>query len=176
MAYTLRAVRLLAIVVWLGGLIFFAFIEAPAAFHAMGTTREFALLIQSSIAGINYTGYVAGLLLLLAGFLLQRGGSVRDRKLIWAEMLLVALMIAAIAYVQMHVVPAMTRDRISVGGDINSVPADNPTRAHFDSLHAASEQIEGAALFLGIAVVLLMAAEHGGKHMAADEPLSSPTR
>jgi uncharacterized membrane protein len=175
MAYALRAIRLLAIVVWLGGLIFFAFIEAPAAFHAMGTTREFALLIQSSIAGINYAGYVAGLLLLLAGFLLQRSGSVRRRKVIGAEMLLVALMIAATAYVQMHIVPAMDRDRISVGGDINSVPTDNPTRVHFDSLHAASEKFEGAALFLGIAVVLLMAAEDGG-HTAANEPLPSPTR
>jgi hypothetical protein len=75
------------------------------------------------------------------------------------EMLLVALMIAATAYVQMHIVPAMERDRAAAGGDITSVPTDNPTRAHFDRLHAASEKVEGAALFLGIAVVFAMAGE-----------------
>src|SRR5438477_4225701 len=36
MGYLLRALRLLAMVVWVGGLIFFAFVEAPTAFHVMG--------------------------------------------------------------------------------------------------------------------------------------------
>lgn len=161
MRYTLRALRLLAIVIWVGGLVFFAFIEAPTAFFVMGTTREFALLIAGSIRAINELGHLAGFVFLLAGFWLRRKAPDRNRRLISAELLLVALMIAATAYVQMHIVPAMDRDRLSVGGDISSVPADNPTRRHFDSLHAASEKVEGAALFLGIGVVLLMAAEDG---------------
>ena len=36
----LRALRLLAIVIWVGGLIFFAFVEAPTAFKVMGTNRS----------------------------------------------------------------------------------------------------------------------------------------
>ena len=172
--YLLRALRLLAIVVWVGGLAFFAFIEAPAAFHVMGTTREFALLIAASIRNINLAGYIAGLVFLFTAFLLRRGASARDRKLLAAECLLIALMIAATAYVQMSIVPAMERDRASVGGDIASVPEDNPARIHFDSLHDQSEKVEGAALFLGLAVVLLMA----GEDAAADrlELPATPTR
>jgi uncharacterized membrane protein len=157
--YLLRALRLLALVVWVGGLVFFGFIEAPAAFHVMGLTRDFALLIAASIRGINVVGFVAGLVFLLAGLLLWIRRSIRDRKLLTAELLLVMLMLAATAYVQMGIVPAMERDRASVGGDITSVPQDNSARAHFDALHARSEKVEGAALFLGLSVVLLVAGE-----------------
>ena len=38
MNFLLRPLRLLGMVVWVGGLIFFAFVEAPTAFHVMGTT------------------------------------------------------------------------------------------------------------------------------------------
>ena len=34
----MRAVRLMTMVVWVGGLMFFAFVMAPTAFHVMGTT------------------------------------------------------------------------------------------------------------------------------------------
>jgi uncharacterized membrane protein len=167
MAYILRAVRLLGIIVWVGGLIFFAVIEAPTAFHVMGATRQFALLIGGSVGALNQLGHVAGTAFVVASLLLWQHSSIRSRKLMGAEMLLVALMIAATAYVQMHIVPAMERDRAAVGGDITSVPADNPTRADFDRLHAASEKVEGAALFLGVAVVLLMAGEDVRRHPLA---------
>ena len=159
MAYILRALRLLAIVVWVGGLIFFAFIEAPTAFHVMGTTRQFALLIGGSIEEINQLGHVAAIVFLVASFVLWRRQTARNRRLIGGEMLLVALMLATTAYVQMRIVPAMERDRAAAGGDITSVPSGNPTRAHFEALHARSEKVEGAALFLGLAVVLVMAGE-----------------
>ena len=54
----------------------------------------------------------------------------------------------------------MDRDRTSVGGDVSSVPKDNPARLDFDRLHARSEQVEGFAILLGYAAVLLMAGEH----------------
>lgn len=167
MAYLLRALRLLGIVVWVGGLVFFAFIEAPVAFHVMGTTRQFALLIGGSIAGINHFGNVAGCVFVVASLLLWKHSSPLARKLIAAELLLVILMIAATVYVQRHIVPAMERDRAAVGGDITSAPVDNPIRVHFDALHATSEKVEGTGLFLGVGVVLLMAGED--RHREATE-------
>jgi putative copper export protein len=167
MAYVLRALRLVSIVVWVGGLIFFAFVEAPTAFRAMGTTRQFALLIGGSIAGINHVGQIAGMVFVLASLLLWKHSSPRTRKLLLVELAGVVLMLAAILYVQRSIVPAMERDRASVGGDITSVSADNPTRAHFDALHAESEKVEGTALFLGVAVVLLMAGEETRRSVPA---------
>lgn len=159
MGYLLRALRLVGMVVWVGGLIFFAFIEAPTAFHVMGITREFALLIGGSVAGINHLGRVSGVVFVLASILLWKRSTPLTRKLLGIEIFLAFFMVLVTAYVQMRIVPAMERDRAAVGGDINSVPADNPIRAHFDRLHAASERAEGSALFLGLTVVLLMAAE-----------------
>jgi len=159
MGYALRALRLLSMVVWVGGLIFFAFVEAPTAFRVMGTTREFALLIGGSIAGVNALGWGAAMLFILCSLLLWKRSSPLTRKLLGPEILLAALMFVAIVYVERHIVPAMERDRAAAGGDINSLPEGNPIRAHFDRLHAASEKTEGTALFLGVAVVLLMAGE-----------------
>ena len=159
MAYIARLLRLLGIVVWIGGLVFFAFVEAPTAFHVMGTTQQFAQIIGGSIATINRFGFVSGFAFLGASLLLWRMNSSRGRRLLLAEATLVALMLATTAYVQLHIVPSMERDRAAVGGDITSVPADNPTRVHFNALHATSEDVEGTGLFFGLGVVLLMAAE-----------------
>jgi uncharacterized membrane protein len=157
----LRALRLLSIVVWVGGLIFFAFVEAPTAFEVMGTNRQFALLIDGSITALNRLGHAAGLLFLLASLLLWLRSSSRSRQLLLAQIVLVVLMIGATLYVQHGIIPAMERDRAAAGGDIASVPASNSSRIDFDRLHALSEKFEGLALLLGLAVVVLMAAEPG---------------
>lgn len=167
MAYIARLLRLLGIVVWIGGLIFFAFVEAPTAFRIMGTTQQFAQLIGGSIATINRLGFVSGFAFLGASLLLWRVSGSRGRRLLLTEAVLVALMLATTAYVQLHIVPAMERDRAAVGGDITSVPTDNPTRAHFNALHTTSENVEGSGLFLGFGVVLLMAAEDASRETAA---------
>ena len=48
---------------------------------------------------------------------------------------------------------------MAASGDINSIAADSPTRVGFDRLHELSEKVEGSALFMGFAVVILMAVE-----------------
>jgi uncharacterized membrane protein len=159
MNFLLRALRLLTIVVWVGGLIFFAFVEAPTAFKVMGTNRQFALLIDGSITALNRLGHAAGLLFLISSLLLWLRSSTRSRRLLLAQILLVVLMIGATLYVQHGIIPAMERDRAAAGGDIAAVPASNPAHIDFDRLHPLSEKVEGSALFLGLGVVLLMAAE-----------------
>lgn len=163
MTFILRSLRLLGIVVWVGGLIFFAFVEAPTAFHVMGTNREFALLIDGSITTLNRLGHAAGLIFLFATVLLWMRSTTRPRKLLVVEIWLIVFMIAATIYVQHGIIPAMERDRNAAGGDITSLPAGNPTRAHFDRLHGLSEKVEGAALLVGLGVILLMAAEPSGE-------------
>ena len=167
MSFLLRLLRLLGMVVWVGGLVFFAFVEAPTAFHVMGTNQQFALLIGDSIGGLNRLGHAAGLLFLLATLLLWMGSTTRRRKLLLLEMGLVALMLVATLYVQRWILPAMERDRAAVGGDITAVPESNPARADFDRLHPLSEKVEGSALFLGLGVVGLMAFEESSSREPA---------
>lgn len=159
MTFLLRVCRLLSIVVWVGGLIFFAAIEAPTAFRVMGTSLQFALLIGGSLAMLNVIGHTCGLVFLLASIALWFRTDPRGRRLLLAEVSLIVLMIAATMVVQSHIIPAMERDRAAAGGDINALPSDNPIRVDFDRMHGISEKIEGSALFLGLGIVLLLAAE-----------------
>jgi len=159
MGIFLRAVRLLSMVVWVGGLIFFAFVEAPTAFHVMGTTGPFAQLIGESIRNLNRIGHLCGFAFLIATAAIAAKAEPLPRKLLGSQVILVVLMIVATMVVQAHIVPAMERDRAAAGGDINAIPTDNPTRVDFDRLHGLSEKGEGSALIMGVAVVILMAAE-----------------
>jgi uncharacterized membrane protein len=173
MSFFLRALRLLTMVVWVGGLIFFAFVEAPTAFHVMGTTRQFAQLINGSITTLNRMGHFCGFLFFFLTLAtawrhnrdakvhpaLALKADIQCRKLLRAELLLLLLMIAATMYVQGSIIPAMERDRAAAGGDVAAIPSNNPVHVDFDRLHGLSEKVEGSALFLGLGVILLMAAE-----------------
>jgi len=159
MAFFLRACRLLSIVVWVGGLISFAAIEAPIAFHVMGASLQFALLIGRSLGALNAIGHGCGFAFLLASIGLWFRTDPRGRRLLVAEVSLIVLMLAATTVVRSSIIPAMERDRATAGGDINALPSDSPIRLHFDRMHSLSEKVEGSALFFGLGIVLLLAAE-----------------
>ena len=161
MTLLMRSVRLFSMVVWVGGLVFFAFVMAPTAFHVMGTTTQFALLIGSCLRVLNQIGHLCGFLFLITTIALWFRSEPRSRKLMPFEVLLIVFMIAATMYVQRSILPAMERDRAAVGGDINAAPPANPARIDFDRLHPLSEKVEGTALMLGLGIVALMAGEPG---------------
>jgi uncharacterized membrane protein len=156
-----RALRLLAMTVWVGGLIFFAFILAPLAFHVLPTAREAGSVVGGSLRVLNAVGYMCGLVFLIAAIALWFRTDPRGRRLLPFEFLLVVAMMAATMVVQRGIIPAMERDRIATGGDIEDAASDNPSREDFERLHSISERVEGAALLLGLASIVLIAAEPG---------------
>ena len=125
----------------------------------MGTTGEFALLIGGSLHTLNELGRNAGFILLLSTIALWYHSGPRTRRLLALEAALTVLMILATMIVEFRIVPTMERDRAAAGGDITAVAQDSTTRKDFDHLHALSEKVEGAAIFLGLGIVLLVAAE-----------------
>jgi uncharacterized membrane protein len=159
MTVVLRVLRLLAIVVWVGGLIFFAFVLAPVAFHVLPSTHEAGTVVGATLRVLNEVGHAGGFLFLFATLALWFRSAPRGRKLLIIEMGLVVLMIAATMYVQAAIIPAMERDRLAAGGDVDAAPPDDPARLDFERLHPLSEKVEGAALFLGLGVVILMGFE-----------------
>jgi hypothetical protein len=68
-------------------------------------------------------------------------------------------MLLATAYLHEGILPAMEQDRTQSGGDIEAAPKNNPAKIHFELLHKRSESVEGAILFLGLGLVLLIARE-----------------
>jgi uncharacterized membrane protein len=159
MTYLLRAIRLLTVVIWVGGLLFFAFVLAPTAFSVLPSTHAAGTIVGATLRILNQVGSYCGYIFVLATLAVAYRVARRDRKLLFTQILLVWLMIGATLYVRYSIIPAMERDRVAAGGDVDAAPLDHPARLDFERLHSLSEKVEGSALFLGVAVVLLMAAE-----------------
>ena len=157
MSASLRVVRLLAMVVWVGGLVFFAFVVAPVAFRVLPSKHEAGMVVAGTLGALNYVGLVCGFLFMMASPRKLEGR--RSHRLALAELVCWAGMMGATMLVQWKIVPAMERDRIAVGGDVDAAAPENPARLDFERLHPVSEKVEGAALFLGLGVVVLMGLE-----------------
>lgn len=159
MSLLMRSVRLFSMVVWVGGLMFFAFVMAPTAVRIMGTTQMFALMIGVTLRELNAIGNTCGFLFLITTIALWFRSEPQSRRLMSFEAMLVVLMIAATLVVQRGILPAMERDRLAAGGDIAAASPANPARIDFERLHPLSEKVEGTALMLGLGIVALMAGE-----------------
>jgi hypothetical protein len=143
----LRFVMLLAIAVWIGALSFFPFV-AQTSFSALPSQHIAGLVVRDALRQLHWLGLGAGIIFLLASLFLGRLESGRARLLRTTHVLVVAMM-ALTAISQFQVIPRMERLRIAAG-DISELPATDPIRAQFDSLHLASTRIEGAVLLLAV--------------------------
>ncbi|HWZ52190.1 MAG TPA: DUF4149 domain-containing protein [Granulicella sp.] len=159
MSTLLRILRLLSMVVWVGGIIFFAFVLAPIAFATLPSTHEAGEVVGATLRVLHLMGLIAGGIFAIctAILFLQSGAGSKGRY--QNQLLLVAMMLAATAYLQASVLPAMEQDRVAAGGNIDAAPRTSGPRTHFERLHVRSERIEGGILLCGLGIILLMARE-----------------
>ena len=160
MSTLLRFLQLIAMVVWVGGVIFFAFVLAPVAFGTLPTHQLAGSVVGGSLRILHVMGFVCGGVFWLATLVLFRRAPMRVRGRYEMELLLASVMLLLTAYLQVNVLPAMEIDRAHAGGDIESVAETHPARVHFNKFHAISEDVEGGVLLIGIGVLLLMAREN----------------
>ena len=141
---------LLALVVWVGGVIFLAFVLAPTVFSpGLLPTRHMAgTIVGRSLDLLHFMGIVSGIVFLIASMFYNRMATGRARPLA-ARHLLIALMLLLTAISQFTISPRMHALRAEVGV-IDNVPLDNPLRMEFDRLHVWSENYEKAVLLLGL--------------------------
>jgi uncharacterized membrane protein len=155
----LRALRMLAMVAWVGGLAFFAFVVAPVAFHRLASPHEAGLVVGGTLRILHSIGLIGGVVFCVATGILWLRAEVPARAGFAVETALTLVMLAITAYLQFSVLPAMEHDRLSVGGDIEAVAMTNPARQDFEELHVLSERLEGFVLLCGLGVVLFLARE-----------------
>lgn len=151
----LRLLQMLTMVIWVGGLVFFAFVLAPTAFHTLPSIHEAGLLVGAALRVFDWVALTCGAVFIAT--LAASAGRVRGRSRI--ELPLVAVMVLLTAYVHWSVVPTMERDRGRAGGDINTLAVTDESRVDFDRLHTRSERVEGTVLLLGLGVVFLLSRE-----------------
>ena len=156
----LRFAQLLTITIWVGGLIFFAFVLAPTAFSVLPSVHEAGLVVGASLKVFDTIGLVCGALFLGATALMFNFAPHRIKGRYELEFLLAGVMLLGTAYLTFNIVPAMDRDQLQAGGDINTAEKTNPARIHFEKFHARSEHVAGTILFLGLGVLFLISREH----------------
>ena len=156
----LRFLMLLALIVWIGGIIFFAFVVAPAAFGVLPTPDLAGRVVSRSLTALHWMGLISGLVFLLCSFSYNQIKQANLRLFSPAHWLIV-VMLALTAISQFGITPAIRRSR-AVLNLRGTSPADlegrlNDARMRFDRLHAWSVRLEGAVLVLGIGLIGLTA-------------------
>src|SRR4051794_37065443 len=68
----LRYLMLLSLVTWIGGLIFFSFVVAPAAFGVLPTRHMAGLVVARSLGALHWMGIVSGIVFLLSSMVYFR--------------------------------------------------------------------------------------------------------
>jgi uncharacterized membrane protein len=151
----LRFLMLLSLVVWIGGLIFFAFVLAPTAFTVLPNTHLAGNVVGRALAKLHWIGMFSGVIFLGSSLLHSRLTDGTAHVFAMRHVLL-CLMLALTLISQFGIMPKMDVLRASLG-DVGSAPLDNPERVQFDALHKWSTRVEGAVLLLGLVVVYLTA-------------------
>jgi len=137
-------IYLLALVCWLGSVIFFSFFTAPVVFTVLA--RPDAGKVVSVIFPRYYVlGYVAGgLAFIIAIYLLVASGGPRAWWL--ASVLTIGLALGCTIYAGIVVRPRVDSIR-SVSEEANPDPA---TKAEFDHLHHLSVMLNSSVLLLDL--------------------------
>lgn len=160
MSSLIRFGRILPLVLWIGGIAFFAFVVAPVAFGKLPSTHEAGLVVGATLRVLHLVGLVCGAIFLLLSLTGYRRNL--SQRLLLTEVVLAVSMLLVTGYSQFHVLPAMERDRAAAGGEIGAAAASDPARAHFEGLHKLSERLEGFVLFGGLALLFAVSSEGGG--------------
>jgi len=153
----LRFAMLLALVVWLGGLIFFAFVVAPTVFSpGLLPTRHLAgEIVGRSLGALHWMGIVSGIVFLISSAVYNRM-TVGSARPLAGRHLLIALMLLLTVISQFAISPKMHEMRAEAGV-IDNIPLESPLRMEFDRLHVWSEKFEEAVFLLGLAALFLTA-------------------
>jgi putative copper export protein len=151
----LRAVMLLALIVWIGGIIFFSFVVAPTLFSVLPTRELAGSVVTRCLAALHWMGLISGLVFLLCSIIYNQM-KYADARLFSATHGLLVIMLALAAVSQFSITPKMQALRSEMHS-IDSTPSGDTRRMEFNRLHAWSTRAEGGVLICGLVVVVLTA-------------------
>ena len=150
----MRYAYVIALVVWLGGMITIAAVVAPATFSALervepdvGRTRA-ATVVGEVLRRFHVVSYLAAAVLLatLAGMKVIGPRPIGFGR----RLLIVGTMLAASVAAAVIVDPAIARRRDALGVPVASLAPSDPRRIEFGRLHAVSTALLGIAVVGGL--------------------------
>lgn len=148
---------LLSLVVWIGGLIFFAFVLAPTMFApgVLPNTHFAGNIVGRALGKLHWIAIACGVVF-LASSLLYSQLTQGTARVFAARNLFIVIMLLLTMISQFGIIPRMDTLRAQVS-DFSAVPLNDPARVQFDALHVWSTRVESVVLLLGLVVVYLTA-------------------
>jgi len=146
---------LLSLVVWIGGIVFFA-IMAPTAFHLLPTRLLAGNLVGNLLTTLHWIAIVSGLVYLMSSLVYSRLTD-GEAHLFAARHVLIGLMLALTLVSQFWITPRMLALRAQVANFDTAATLNDTARVQFDALHAWSTRLEITVLLLGLMVVYMTA-------------------
>jgi uncharacterized membrane protein len=155
----LRFLMLLSLVVWIGGLVFFAFVLAPTAFQVLPNTHLAGNVVGRALGKLHWLAIFSGIVFLMSSMVYSRVTQ-GSPHVFAARNVLIVLMLALTLFSQYWIISRMDKLRATIS-DFAAVPLNDPIRMQFDTLHAWSTRVEGAVLVLGLVAVYLTGSAFG---------------
>jgi hypothetical protein len=153
----LRYAAVLALVVWVGGLVVLGALAAPAAFEVLSARSAEGRALAGSVVGetlrrFNLVTYACAAVVLLS--LAVRG--VLGPRPRWFAIRVggVLLMTAAALYAGVVVAPEIVRAQQTIGVAPSTLDPADPRRIEFGRLHARSVSVQLIPLLGGLALLL----------------------
>jgi Domain of unknown function (DUF4149) len=151
----LRFLMFLSLTVWVGGIIFLSFVEAPTAFHALPSRHLAGTVVGHSLGVLHWMGLFSGIVFLGSSMLLS-SLTTGTAKPLAVRHVLIVLMLLLTAISQFGIAPKMAALRTQFG-DIDAVPPTDPARIQFGALHMWSFRLEVAVLAMGLGALFCTA-------------------
>jgi uncharacterized membrane protein len=141
---------LLALIVWVGEVVFFSFVVAPSMFRTFPTV-EAGRAVGAIFPTYYRLGYVCGTVLLVTGAIVLSGAGAQ----VWwgVSLCVVAFMLGATLYAGLVIQPRATALR----PQIHEATAPQSVKDEFSRLHRLAVTLNGAVLVGGVAVSLITA-------------------
>ena len=146
---------LLALVVWIGGIIFFAAGVAPTVFKVLPTRHLAGAVVTRSLGILHWMGIVCAIVFLVMSML--HTYSARGAAHPLAPRHLLVYVMLALTFISQFVVSAKMAALRAAMGEIDLVPIADARRIAFNQLHAWSTRLESGILILGLIVLFLTA-------------------
>jgi hypothetical protein len=142
---------LLALVLWIGGIVFFGAVVAPAVFTILPTHDLAGKVVTRTLANLHLIGIICGVVFLVCSMIVAyvTKGSAQPFA---PRHIAVVVMIALTFFAQDVVARKMNHIKDQIGV-IDNVPLIDPQRVEFNRLHVWSTRLEGCILVLGLGVL-----------------------
>src|SRR6202049_5259058 len=144
MTTIVRFLQFLTLGTWIGAVLYFGAIVAPAAFSVL-TPDQAGALVGLTVGRLHLMGIVAGVIYLLVTAIWARSAA----ALLRPASLLVVIMVV-LTFISQYWVSGTMEGARGPMGSVAATPATNELRASFDRLHRISVNLEMAVLAAGL--------------------------